>query len=301
MNFSLFYQSCRLTSTLLILIILGIAFSLWHQSALAFHQFGWGFLTSAAWDPVSNNFGALTALLGTLVTSLIAMLLVIPWSLLIALCVHLLIPVAWQKPVRVFIDLMAGIPSIIFGMWGMFVLVPIMANYIEPSLSVILGHIPLIGFLFAGPSIGIGIFTAGIILAMMVLPMLSAMLLDLLETVPVQTEEAAFGLGAKPFEVMFKVLMPQIRSGFIGTCMLGLGRALGETMAVTFVIGNSHQLFTSLFSPGTTISSSIANEFTEALGQLYPSSLLALGFILFAITFVVIVLARLLLQRYKAH
>jgi phosphate transport system permease protein len=301
MNFSLFYQGCRLTSTLLILIILGIALSLWQQSSLAFHHFGLGFLTSAAWDPVNENFGALNALLGTLVTSMIAMVLVIPWSLLVALCVHLLIPVAWQKPVRVFIDLMAGIPSIIFGMWGMLVLVPIMANYVEPSLGVVLGHLPLIGFLFSGPGIGIGILTAGIILAMMVLPMLSAMLLDLLETVPAQTEEAAFGLGAKPFEVMFKVLMPQIRSGFIGTCMLGLGRALGETMAVTFVIGNSHQLFHSLFAPGTTISSSIANEFTEALGKLYPSSLLALGFILFAITFVVIVLARLLLQRYKAQ
>lgn len=301
MNFSCFYQGCRLTSTLLILIILGIAFSLWHQSMPAFQHFGWGFLTSAAWDPVSENFGALSALLGTLVTSLIAMVLVVPWSLLVVLCVHLLIPVAWQKTVRVFIDLMAGIPSIIFGMWGMLVLVPIMANYVEPALGATLGKLPLLGVLFAGPSIGIGILTAGIILAMMVLPMLSAMLLDLLEAVPVQTEEAAFGLGAKPFEVMFKVLMPQIRSGFIGTCMLGLGRALGETMAVTFVIGNSHQFFSSLFAPGTTISSSIANEFTEALGKLYPASLLALGFILFAITFVVIVLARLLLQRYKAQ
>ncbi len=300
MNFSFFSQGCRLTATLLIVIILAIACSLWYQSAPAFHQFGWGFLTSAAWDPVNENFGALSALLGTLVTSAIAMLIVIPWSLLIALTVHLLVPVSLQKSVRVFIDLMAGIPSIIFGMWGMIVLVPIMANYVEPSMTATLGHIPLIGFLFAGPGIGIGIFTAGIILAMMVLPMLSAMLLDLLETVPKQTEEAAFGLGAKPFEVMFKVLMPQIRSGFIGTCMLGLGRALGETMAVTFVIGNSHQLFTSLFAPGTTISSSIANEFTEALGKLYPSSLLALGFILFAITFVVIMCARLLLQRYKA-
>jgi phosphate transport system permease protein len=301
MNYSFFYQGCRLTSTLLILIILGIAISLWQQSGPAFHHFGWGFLTNATWDPVTQNFGALSALIGTLVTSLLAMLLVVPWSLFIALCGHLLIPAFIKKPVRVFIDLMAGIPSIIFGMWGMLVLVPLMANIVEPFLGITLGKIPGIGILFSGPGIGIGVLTASIILAMMVLPMLSAMLLDLLETVPKQTEEAAFGLGAKPFEVMFKVLMPQISSGFIGTCMLGLGRALGETMAVTFVIGNSHQLFTSLFSPGTTISSSIANEFTEALGTLYPSSLLALGFILFAITFVVIVLARLLLKRYKAH
>ncbi len=249
------------------------------------------------WNPVTDKFGALAPIYGTIVTSLIAMLIGVPVSFGIAVFITELCPALLKRPLGIAIELLAGIPSIIYGIWGLFVLAPFLQRTIQPFLINTLGHAPLIGKLFAGPPYGIGVLTAAVILAVMVLPFITSITRDVFETVPPMLKESAYGLGATTSEVVWKVVLPYTRVGVIGAVMLGLGRALGETMAVTFVIGNAHKIAASILSPGTTISATIANEFTEAVGDLYTSSLIALGLILFVITFIVLAAAKILLMR----
>jgi phosphate transport system permease protein len=246
---------------------------------------------------VTEQFGALAPIYGTLVTSLIAMVIAIPISFGIAVFLTELSPGWLKRPVGTAIELLAAVPSIIFGIWGLFVLAPILQRHVQPWLIAHVGQLPGIGFMFRGPPFGIGVLTAGFVLAIMVLPFISSVMRDVFETVPDVLKESGYGLGATTWEVIWNVVLPHSRVGVVGGIMLGLGRALGETMAVTFVIGNAHRISSSLLAPGTTISASIANEFTEAVGDLYTSSLIALGVLLFLITFSVIAAARFLLLR----
>jgi len=284
-------------AVLVLASVLGVLVALWHGAEPALHRFGLGFLVSSEWNPVTEEFGALVAIVGTLVTSAIALLLALPLSFGIALFITELAPVWLKRPVGTAIELLAAVPSIIYGMWGLFVLAPLLADHVQPWMNDQLGELAVIGPLFQGPPMGVGMLTAGIILAIMVLPFITAVMRDVFELVPAVLRESAFGVGATTWEVVWNVVLPYAKSGVIGGIMLGLGRALGETMAVTFVIGNAHHLHASLLMPGSTISSVLANEFTEAVGTLYTSSLLALGLILFLITFIVLALARLLLMR----
>ena len=282
---------------LVLLLLGGVAVSLLHGSWPAFKTFHLKFITTETWNPVTDVYGALAPLYGTLVTSLIAMLIAVPISFGIALFLTEVAPRALRRPVGMAIELLAGVPSIIFGIWGLFVLAPVLQRHIQPMLIDHLGSMPLLGPLFKGPPFGIGIFTAALVLAIMVIPFISAVMRDVFDTVPDVLKESAYGLGATRWEVIWQVVLPYTRTGTVGGIMLGLGRALGETMAVTFVIGNAHRISSSLLAPGTTISASIANEFTEAVGDLYTSALIALGVLLFLITFVVIAAARLMLNR----
>jgi phosphate transport system permease protein len=225
------------------------------------------------------------------------MLIAVPVGLMVAFFLTELCPMMLRRPIGIAIELLAGIPSIIYGIWGLFVFAPFMQEYVQPLLIDAFGHIPILSSLFAGPPYGIGVLTSALILAIMVLPFITSISRDVFEAVPAVLKEAAYGIGATTWEVFRKVVLPYARVGVIGGVMLGLGRALGETMAVTFVIGNAHKISTSLLAPGTTISATIANEFTEAVGDLYTSSLIALGLILFVITFIVLAIARLLLAR----
>ena len=285
-------------AALLVLTLLGgVALSLLKGSWPAFAHFKFAFLTREIWNPVTDQYGALAPVYGTLVTSLIAMIIAIPVSLGIAIFLTELAPAWLKRPVGVAIELLAAVPSIIFGIWGLFVLAPLLQRHVQPWLIEWLGPLPLIGKLFQGPPFGIGVLTASIVLAIMVLPFISAVMRDVFETVPDVLKESGYGLGATTWEVIWKVVVPYSRTGIVGGIMLGLGRALGETMAVTFVIGNAHRISPSLLAPGTTISASIANEFTEAVGDLYTSSLVALGALLFLITFAVIAAARFMLMR----
>jgi len=278
-------------AALLVLTLLGgVALSLLKGSWPAFAHFKFAFLTREIWNPVTDQYGALAPVYGTLVTSLIAMIIAIPVSLGIAIFLTELAPAWLKRPVGVAIELLAAVPSIIFGIWGLFVLAPLLQRHVQPWLIEWLGPLPLIGKLFQGPPFGIGVLTASIVLAIMVLPFISAVMRDVFETVPDVLKESGYGLGATTWEVIWKVVVPYSRTGIVGGIMLGLGRALGETMAVTFVIGNAHRISPSLLAPGTTISASIANEFTEAVGDLYTSSLVL-------ITFAVIAAARFMLMR----
>jgi phosphate transport system permease protein len=229
------------------------------------------------------------------------MLIAVPFSLGIAILIIEILPKSVGTVIARLIELMAGIPSIIYGMWGLFTLAPFMANHIQPWLIIHSANIPILDFIFGGLPIGIGMFTAGLILAIMIIPLISSVMRDVLSTVPELMKEAAYGIGATRFEVVCHIMLPYTRAGLLGSIILGLGRALGETMAVTFVIGNSHQLLQGLFMPSTTISATIANEFTEALGDLYPASLIELGLILFFITFVVLAISRYFLNRMKTR
>jgi phosphate transport system permease protein len=279
-------------------ILAAILVSLYLGALPALHRFGlWGFASSREWNPVTQKFGALVDIYGTLVTSGIAMLIGIPISFGIALFVTELCPRWLKQPLATAIELLAAIPSIIYGMWGLFVLAPLLADHVQPWVTDHLGGWPLVGSLFQGPPLGIGMFTAGLILAIMVIPFISAVMRDVFETVPAILKESTYAVGATTWEVMSRIVLPYARVGVAGGIMLGLGRALGETMAVTFVIGNAHELNGSLFMPGNTISSNLANEFTEAIGTLYTSSLIALGLLLFFITFVVLAFSKLLLLR----
>ena len=266
----------------------------------ALRKFGLGFLGSSEWNPVTENFGALVAVYGTLVSSAIAMIIAVPLSFGIALFITELAPGWLKRPVGVAIELLAAIPSIIYGMWGLFVFAPYFADHIQPWITEHSEGIPALGALFEGPPMGIGMFTAGLILAIMVMPFITAVMRDVFEIVPSVIKESAYGLGATTSEVVVKVILPYTRVGVLGGIMLGLGRALGETMAVTFVIGNAHRLHASLFMPGTTISATLANEFTEAVGDIYTSSLLALGTILFLVTFIVLALGQFLVIHTRA-
>ncbi len=283
---------------LVVLLILGgVIVSLVIGSWPALRTFGWSFLGTEAWNPVTGQFGALAAIYGTLVTSAIAMVIGVPVAFGVAMFITEICPIWLKRPLATMIELLAAIPSIIYGIWGLFVFAPFVQQYIQPAIIDTLGNLPGIGALFAGPPLGIGILTAGFILSVMVLPFISAIMRDVFETVPPMLKESAYGLGATRSEVVWRVVLPYTRVGVIGGVMLGLGRALGETMAVTFVIGNAHRISASVLQPGTTISASLANEFTEAFGELYRSSLIALGLILFVITFIVLAIAKIMLMR----
>lgn len=295
----LFSNLTRWFGVALILLIIAILFSLVVLSAPSIQTFGIKFLWTSDWDPVRQQFGALVAILGTLVTSLIAIVIAVPLSFGIAVIIIEILPHKLGVVVARIVELMAGIPSIIYGMWGLFSLAPFLAKHVQPWLITTFQHVPVLNYVFGGMAIGYGIMTAGIILAMMIIPLISSVMRDVLDTVPELLKEAAYGVGATRWEVIKHVLIPYTRTGMLGGVILGLGRALGETMAVTFVVGNSHKMFTALFMPGTTISASLANEFTEATGTLYPAALMELGLILFVITFIVLAISRKLLQRNK--
>ncbi len=284
-------------SLLVPLVMLAIGLELLRSSFPAIKQFGWRFFLSQEWNPVLQEFGAASSIFGTLASTLIAMFIAVPLSLAIALFLVELAPPRLSRIAGTLIELLAAVPSIIFGMWGLFVFAPFMANYVQPLLGRTLGFLPL----FQGPPMGIGMLTAGIILAFMVLPFVSAITRDVFQLVPPVVKESAFGMGATTWEVTYKVTIPYGLVGIIGAVFLGLGRALGETMAVTFVIGNAHRISLSLFAPGNTIASTLANEFSEATEPLYISSLVALGLVLYLITYLVQVVSQMMLRRmYRA-
>jgi phosphate transport system permease protein len=293
----IFFQVTRASALIVLIILGGVIVSLIYGSIPALKAFGPGFLVSQAWNPVTDNFGAMPAIYGTIVTSFIAMLIAVPVGLGIATFLTELCPHALRRPIGVAVELLAGIPSIIYGIWGLFVFAPFVQTHVQPALISLFSDVPVLSALFAGPPYGIGMLTAGFILAIMVLPFIASISRDVFETVPPVLKEAATGIGCTTWEMMRYVVVPYTRVGVIGGVMLALGRALGETMAVTFVIGNAHKISPSLLAPGTTISATIANEFTEAVGDIYTSSLIALGLILFALTFVVLAIARYMLMR----
>jgi phosphate transport system permease protein len=297
MGDAIFHGLTALFAVLVLMILGGVIVSLVYGAWPALRTFGFGFVINGSWNPVTDNFGALAPIYGTLVTSLIAMLIGIPVAFGVALFITELCPKWLKRPLGTMIELLAAIPSIIYGIWGLFVLAPFIQQYVQPALINSLGRLPVIGLLFGGPPLGIGVLTAGFILAIMVLPFIASVMRDVFETVPPMLKESAYGIGATTTEVVWQVVLPYTRVGVVGGILLGLGRALGETMAVTFVIGNSHRVHASILQPGTTISAALANEFTEAVGDLYQSSLIALGFILFIITFIVLAAAKLMLLR----
>jgi phosphate transport system permease protein len=281
-----------------VLILLGgVIIALLDGAMLALRAFGFSFLVQEHWNPVTEEFGALAPVYGTVLTSVIAMVIAVPVGLMIAFFLTELCPMWLRRPIGIAIELLAGIPSIIYGIWGLFVFAPFLQQTLQPFLISTFGELPLLSAIFAGPPYGIGMLTAGLILAIMVLPFITSISRDVFEAVPPMLKESAYGLGCTTWEVFRNVVLPYTRVGVIGGIMLALGRALGETMAVTFVIGNAHRISSSILAPGTTISATIANEFTEAVGDLYTSALIALGLILFFITFVVLAIARYLLLR----
>jgi phosphate transport system permease protein len=297
----LFYNLTRGSALLVLIILFGVMVSLFLGSMPALRAFGFSFFTSQSWNPVTEKFGALAPIYGTLVTSAIAMAIAVPVGIGIAIFLTELCPRPLSRPIGIAIELLAGIPSIIYGIWGLFVFAPFLQQTLQPALIELFGPIPVLNALFAGPPYGIGMLTASLILAIMVLPFITSITRDVFETTPAVLKESAYALGATTWEVVWNVVLPFTRAGVLGGVMLGLGRALGETMAVTFVIGNAHKINPSLFAPGTTISATIANEFTEAVGDLYTSALIALGLILFLITFIVLAIARYLLSRIEQH
>lgn len=274
-------------------IITGIFWELLSLSWLAFKKFGFGFFVNQNWNPVTQDFGAASSIYGTVVSTLIAMVLAVPMSIVIALFLVELAPPFLSKIVGALIQLLAAIPSIIYGMWGLFIFAPFMATYVQPVLGKYLGFLPL----FQGPPMGIGMLTAGIILAFMVLPFITAICRDVFALVPTVLKESGYGIGATTWEVTYKITIPYGIVGILGGIFLGLGRALGETMAVTFVIGNTHKIAASLFAPGNSIASSLANEFAEATEPIYLSSLIALGLVLFIFTFVIQIVSQAMLRR----
>ena len=292
-----FRNVTRFFAFLVFSLLAAILVSLVVGGAQSLHKHGFEFLWNPEWDPVQEDFGALVPIVGTLVTSAIALAIAIPVSFGIAMFLTELSPVWLRRPLGTAIEMLAAIPSIIYGMWGLFVFAPIFQTYVQPLLQNTVGKVPGLGALFAGPPMGIGMLTAGIILSVMVIPFITAVMRDVFELVPPLLKESAYGLGSTTWEVVWKVVLPFTKVGVIGGIMLGLGRALGETMAVTFVIGNAHTLSSSLFAPGNSIASALANEFTEAVGDLYTSALIELGLILFVITTIVLALSKLLLLR----
>ena len=283
---------------LTLILLAGIVIALVYASWPSIQAFGIGFLFSDAWNPPMEDFGALIPIYGTLVTSAIALLIAVPVSFGIALFLTELSPTWLRRPLGTAIELLAAIPSIVYGMWGLLVFAPIFAQYIQPGLQSSIGHVPVIGKLFAGAPLGIGLLCAGIILAIMIIPYIASVMRDVFEVTPPMLKESAYGVGCTTWEVMRGVVLPYTKTGVIGGVMLGLGRALGETMAVTFVIGNTNFLSSaSLFEPGNSITSALANEFAEADPGLHTAALMELGLILFAITLVVLVVSKLLLTR----
>jgi len=288
-----------LSALVVFIMLVSLIVSLFMGSIPSIKAFGFNFLWTSDWNPVTEHFGALVPIIGTLITSFIAMMIAIPVSFGIALFLTELSPPWLRRSLGIAIELLAGIPSIIYGMWGLFVFAPFFAQHVQPPIQAVFGEIAGIGLLFQGAFMGIGMLTAGIILAIMVIPFIASVIRDVFEIVPLMLKESAYALGATTWEVIWQVVLPYTKSGVVGGIMLGLGRALGETMAVTFVIGNAHQLHTSLFMPGNSIASALANEFTEADGELYTSALIELGLILFLITFMVLACSKLLLRQLK--
>src|SRR6201994_402438 len=294
-----FYWITRACAISVLLILGGIIVSLIVGAWPAMKEYGFAFLWTQRWAPSADPpvLGALGPMYGTLITSFIAMLIAIPVGLGIAIFLTELCPQWLRRPIGIAIELLAGIPSIIYGIWGLFVFAPFLQQTLQPFLINVFGDIPVLSTVFEGPPYGIGMLTAGLILAIMVLPLVTSISRDVFDAVPPVLKEAAYGLRCTTWEVMRYVVLPYTRVVVIGGVMLGLGRALGETMAVTFVIGNAHRVSASILAPGTTISATIANEFTEAVGDLYTSALIALGLILFVITFIVLAIARYMLMR----
>jgi len=292
------FGGLALAAGILVLVLLGgIILSLFIGGLPAFRAFGAGFVVGTDWDPVQQIFGAGVPVYGTLITSVLALIIAVPLAFGIAFYLSELAPQWIRRPVGTAIELLAAVPSIIYGMWGFFVIVPIMADPVEPFLIDQLGDLPVIGPLFQGPAFGTGIVTAALILAVMIIPFIAATMRDVFLTVPPVFKESAYGLGCTTWEVMRSIVIPYTRVSVVGGIMLGLGRALGETMAVTFVIGNTNRITTSLFGAGNTIASLVALEFPESQnGTLKLSSLLALGFILFVISFIVLAISRMLLK-----
>lgn len=294
---TIFEGLARFSGLFVLVLLGGIIVVLFVGGLPAFRQFGVSFLTSDNWDPVQQDYGALVPVFGTLVTAVLALTMSVPLAFGIAFWLTELAPPWLRRPVGTAIELLAAVPSIIYGMWGFFVIVPIMAEYVQPFIIDNLGDLPLIGDFFQGPPFGTGIFTAAMILAVMIIPFIAATMRDVFETVPPVFKESAYGLGCTTWEVMRSIVIPYTRVSVVGGIMLGLGRALGETMAVTFVIGNTNRIAHTIFGPGNTIASIVALEFPESeSGSLKLSSLLALGFILFVISFIVLAISRMLLK-----
>jgi phosphate transport system permease protein len=280
-----------------IAIFLGMFVALLIGASPALNKFGFNFLITDYWNPVTEKFGILALIVGTLVTATLAMLIATPVGIGIAIFLTELCPRILRNPIGIAIELLAGIPSIIYGIWGLFIFAPWFQHILQPYLISVFANIPILKILFAGPPYGIGIFTASLVLAIMILPLIAAISRDVFAIVPPVLKESGYGLGCTIWEVVWRVVLPYSRAGVVGGAMLALGRALGETMAVTFVIGNAHHLQSSLFGAGTTISATIASEFSEAVGDLYQSSLLAAGLVLMFITFTVLAIAQLMLAR----
>ncbi len=292
----LFFNLTRTVAFITLALLGGIVISLTWSAWPSIEKFGLGFLTSSAWNPPADDFGALVPIYGTIVTSIIALAIALPISFGIALFLTEMAPTWLRRPLGIAIELLAGIPSIVYGIWGLLVFAPFFGQHVQPLIARTLGKLPLVGSLFSGPSLGIGILAAGIILAIMIIPFIASVMRDVFELVPAMLKESCYGLGGTTWETVSKVVLPYTRVGVIGGVMLGLGRALGETMAVTFVIGNASLLGNfSLFMPGNSITSALANEFAEATPGLYTAALVELGLILFFITFVVLSLSKLLL------
>ncbi|WP_028312480.1 phosphate ABC transporter permease PstC [Derxia gummosa] len=296
----IFAGATRAAASLVLLVLAGIIVSLIVEAWPAISRFGFKFLTTSTWDPVEENFGALIPIYGTLLTSIIALVIAVPVSFGIALFLTELSPVWLRQPLGTAIELLAAIPSIVYGMWGLLVFAPVFSSYFQIPLQTVLGPIPGIGSLVEGPPIGIGLLCAGIILAIMIIPFIAAVMRDVFEVTPPMLKEAAYGVGSTTWEVVFKVVLPFTKTGVIGGVMLGLGRALGETMAVTFVIGNTNLLDSlSLYMPGNSITSALANEFAESSG-VHTAALMELGLLLFFITFLVLSASKLLLAKLRA-
>lgn len=292
----IFKNMTRSFAFFVFILLAAISISLIYGSRESIAEYGFSFLWTDNWDPVNNQYGALVPIVGTLLTSFIALCIAVPVSFGIAMFLTELSPTWLRRPLGTAIEMLAAIPSIIYGMWGLFVFVPLFQTYVQPGLISLFSGVPVLGFIFAGPPFGIGVFTAGLILSIMVIPFITAVMRDVFELVPPLLKESAYGLGSTTWEVMWRVVLPFTKNGVIGGIMLGLGRALGETMAVTFVIGNSFNLPNSLFAPSNSIASALANEFNEA-GGMQKSALLELGLILFLITTVVLAISKLLLLR----
>ena len=293
----LFESATRFFAVLVLALLIGILVALGYAAVPAMEKFGPAFFVTNVWNPVTSQFGALAPIYGTLVTSAIALLIGVPVSFGIALFLTEMCPPLLKRPLGTAVELLAAIPSIIYGMWGLFVFAPVFADYVQPLLTRVLGDVWLLGPLFRGAPNGIGVLSAGIILSVMVIPFISSVMRDVFEIVPPVLKESAYGIGCTTWEVVWNIVLPYTKVGVIGGIMLGLGRALGETMAVTFVIGNAHRLSPSLFAPGNSIASALANEFTEAVGELYTAALIELGLVLFLITTIVLALSKILLMQ----
>ena len=295
-----FALTAKGAAVLTLAMLVGILLSLLAGAWPAIHQFGWHFFTSSVWDPVQNNYGGLVMIYGTLATSVLALLIAVPVSFGIAVFLTELAPAWLKRPLGTAIELLAAIPSIVYGMWGLLVLGPVLATYVQQPLQKLLAGVPYLSALVSGPPVGIGIFSAGVILAIMVIPFIASVMRDVFEVTPALLKESAYGLGSTTWEVVSKVVLPYTKTGVMGGVMLGLGRALGETMAVTFVIGNMNQLQSlSVFEAANSITSALANEFAEAGEGLHQASLIYLGLVLFAITTLVLAISKLLLAQLK--